>query len=175
MKKYSSRILAVDKGSFTPLIYTTFGGWGPQATAYHKRLASLISNKRNEEYHHVMNHIRTRIRFAVFECSGCDSGGAWKEEWTNTATISCLLQYDPGGNGLWMLLKLTGKWHWYETSADRRVENFLKLFLCFYQKNVFIKPFLSTFCILTFCILTFILPFFGCCGWTETLLFCGRG
>ena len=65
MSKYASRILAVDKGSFTPLIYTTFGGWGPQATAYHKKLTSLLAKKRNEEYSHVMNYIRTRIRFSL--------------------------------------------------------------------------------------------------------------
>ena len=65
MGKYTPRILAVDKGSFTPLIYTTFGGWGPQATAYHKKLATLIARKRNEEYGHVINHIRTRVRFSL--------------------------------------------------------------------------------------------------------------
>ena len=26
MRKYNSRVLAVEKGSFTPLVYTTFGG-----------------------------------------------------------------------------------------------------------------------------------------------------
>ena len=65
MRKYNSRILTVEKGSFTPLVYTTFGGWAPQAVRYHKRLAQMIAAKKNEEYHHVMNHVRTRIRFAL--------------------------------------------------------------------------------------------------------------
>ena len=65
MKKYNARILTVEKGTFTPLVYTTFGGCGPQASAYHKRLAKLISKKRNEEYHQVITHIRTRIRFSL--------------------------------------------------------------------------------------------------------------
>ena len=65
MNKYNERVLTVEKGSFTPLVYTTFGGWAPQAVRYHKRLAKLIANKRNEEYHHVINHIRTRIRFSL--------------------------------------------------------------------------------------------------------------
>ena len=65
MRKYNTRILTVEKGSFTPLVYTTFGGWAPQATKYHKQMAKLISRKRNEEYHHVMNHIRTKVRFAL--------------------------------------------------------------------------------------------------------------
>ena len=65
MKKYASRILNVEKGSFTPLVYTTYGGWGPQATAYLKRLSIMIARKRNEDYHHVISHIRTRMRFAL--------------------------------------------------------------------------------------------------------------
>ena len=65
MRKYNSRVLTVQKGTFTPLVYSTFGGCGLQAAAYHKRLAHLISAKRNEEYHHVINNIRTRIRFCL--------------------------------------------------------------------------------------------------------------
>ena len=67
MQKYGQRILTVEKGSFTPLIYTTTGGWGPQATAYLKRISTLIANKRNEDYHHVISHIRTRVRFALLK------------------------------------------------------------------------------------------------------------
>ena len=65
MRKYNSRILTVEQGTFTPLVYTTFGGCGPQATAYHKRLSELIAKKRNEDYRHVISYIRTRIRFAL--------------------------------------------------------------------------------------------------------------
>ena len=65
MIKYNSRILTVEKGTFTPLVYTSFGGCSPQATAYHKRLAQLIAKKRNEDYHRVISHIRTRIRFSL--------------------------------------------------------------------------------------------------------------
>ena len=65
MRMYNSRVMLVEKGTFTPLVYSTFGGWSPQATSYHKRLAELISRKRNEEYHHVMSHIRTKVRFSL--------------------------------------------------------------------------------------------------------------
>ena len=65
MCKYNTCVLTVEKGSFTPLVYTTFGGWAPQATKYHKQLAKLVARKRNEEYHHVMKHIRTKVRFSL--------------------------------------------------------------------------------------------------------------
>jgi len=67
MRKYNSRVLTVEKGSFTPLVYTTFGGWAPQATKYHKQLARLIAQKRNEDYHHVISHIRTKVRFSLLK------------------------------------------------------------------------------------------------------------
>merc|ERR1712002_597287 len=65
LRTYNSRVMTVERGSFTPLIYTTFGGWGPQATRYHKRLAEKIANKRNEKYSHVLSHMRTKTRFSL--------------------------------------------------------------------------------------------------------------
>ena len=59
------RILQVEKGSFTPLIYTTYGGWGPQATRYHKRLATLIAKKSKDDYSAVMSNMRVRVRFEL--------------------------------------------------------------------------------------------------------------
>ena len=38
---------------------------GPEATRYHKRVAELLAEKRGEEYSHVMNYIRTKIRFSI--------------------------------------------------------------------------------------------------------------
>ena len=64
---YNDRILHVEKGSFTPLVFTTTGGMGPEATKYHKQVARLISAKRNEEYSDVVNWIRTKVRFALLK------------------------------------------------------------------------------------------------------------
>ena len=65
MRKYNSHVLTVERGSFSPLIYTTLGGWGPQATKYHKRLAEKVSSKRGESYSDVLNHMRVRVRFSL--------------------------------------------------------------------------------------------------------------
>ncbi len=64
-RKYNSRVIAVERGSFSPLIYSTFGGWGPQATRYHKRLAEKLSEKNKESYSDVLSHMRVRIRFSL--------------------------------------------------------------------------------------------------------------
>ena len=66
-RTYNDRILQVEKGSFSPLIFSTTGGMGPESTRYHKRVAELISAKRGEVYSHVVNHIRTGIRFALLK------------------------------------------------------------------------------------------------------------
>ena len=66
---YNDRILQVEKGSFSPLIFSTTGGMGPESTKFHKKLAEKISVKRGEQYSDVVNHIRTRVRFAILRCT----------------------------------------------------------------------------------------------------------
>ena len=60
--KYGERVHNVEKASFTPRVFTTTGGMGPECTRMNKRLAELISNKTNEKYSHVVRHLRTRLR-----------------------------------------------------------------------------------------------------------------
>ena len=60
-------VIQVEKGSFTPIVFSTFGGMGIKAERYHKRLAQLISVKRNERYDAVVNYIRTRLRFCLLK------------------------------------------------------------------------------------------------------------
>ena len=65
--KYNDRIINIEKASFTPLVFTTIGGMGPECEQFNRRLAELISNKRKEKYCHVMAHLRTRLRFALLK------------------------------------------------------------------------------------------------------------
>ena len=48
------RVREVERGCFTPLVFTTGGGMAPEATVCLKRLASMLSNKREEIYSTVM-------------------------------------------------------------------------------------------------------------------------
>ena len=66
-RAYNERVLQVEKGSFTPVVGSTFGGWGKEAEKHHKRIATLIANKKNEEYTDVINYVRTRLRFSVLK------------------------------------------------------------------------------------------------------------
>ena len=65
--KYNDRILQVEKASFSPLIYTTNGGMGPECLRVNKKIAERIAEQRKEHYSKVMNHVHTRLRFALLK------------------------------------------------------------------------------------------------------------
>ena len=66
-REYNERVLQIERGSFTPIVGSTFGGWGVEADRHHKRIATLIALKKNEEYSDVINHIRTRLKFSILK------------------------------------------------------------------------------------------------------------
>ena len=66
-RSYNERIIQVEKSSFTPMVYSTLGGIGPEAEKHHKRISKLIAEKKNEEYSDISNYIRTRIRFCILK------------------------------------------------------------------------------------------------------------
>ena len=63
--QYLNRVLQVEKGSFSPLVFTTTGGMAPEATRFLKRVAEKISAKTREKYSQVVSNIRTRISFEI--------------------------------------------------------------------------------------------------------------
>ena len=62
---YSRRVLDIEHGTFTPLVFTTTGGMGNECLRYHSRLAELIAIKKGEQYAKTMSWIRCRISFAL--------------------------------------------------------------------------------------------------------------
>ena len=66
-KEYNARILEVEKGSFSPLVFTCTGGAGPEATKFIKRLALKYSEKKMERYSDVVSFLRRRFRFDILK------------------------------------------------------------------------------------------------------------
>ena len=62
---YEERIIEAEKGSFTPLIFTTSGGNGPLCRVLIKKLAERIAESKNERYEDIIYHLRVRIRFSI--------------------------------------------------------------------------------------------------------------
>ena len=67
MKKrcYNERILQLEHGTFTPLVFFVLGGVGFEGNRFLKRLNELIADKMNEHISVVTNFTRTRYCFAL--------------------------------------------------------------------------------------------------------------
>jgi len=55
----------VEHGSFTPLVFSTFGGLGREATVFHSRLADLLSKKHSTPYTKTLSLMRCSISFSL--------------------------------------------------------------------------------------------------------------
>ena len=64
-RHYNTRIMEVDQGSFTPLVFTVAGGIGGEGRAFYSRLATLLSLKNGIEKSKVTSWIRSKVNFAL--------------------------------------------------------------------------------------------------------------
>ena len=64
-REYRERILNVEHGDFTPLVFTTSGGMAPQSQIVTKRIAQRLSEKKNVSLSVVSGWLRCRISFAL--------------------------------------------------------------------------------------------------------------
>ena len=62
---YSRRVLDVEHGSFTPLIFTTTGGMGKECIRYHSSLAELLAATNGQHYSQTISWIQARTSFAL--------------------------------------------------------------------------------------------------------------
>ena len=56
-RQYEQHVQEVEHATFTPLVMSTTGGMGKTATTFYKRLASMISDKRDISYSKTVNWI----------------------------------------------------------------------------------------------------------------------
>ena len=64
---YNRRIMEVEHGTFTPLIFTTTGVMGHECTIYHKNLAEKLSVKKNERYEDIVRYLRVKLSFLALK------------------------------------------------------------------------------------------------------------
>ena len=65
-RKYQQRLLDVEMGSFTPLVFGTNCGMEADCNCFLKRLAEKLSVKNEESYHIAITWIRTLLSFEIF-------------------------------------------------------------------------------------------------------------
>ena len=57
-RQYAKRVMEIQQGTFTPLVFTTTGGMADECVKYHSKLAELIENKKGESYSSAISWIR---------------------------------------------------------------------------------------------------------------------
>ena len=63
--KYNARVIQVEHGTFTPLVFSCFGGMGFECTRFYQRLSELIAEKRNINFSVASCWIRTKLSFSL--------------------------------------------------------------------------------------------------------------
>ena len=64
-KKYNARVLNVENGTFTPLVFSVNGGMGRECKKFYSRLTEMIAEKRNISNSIATTFIRTKISFSL--------------------------------------------------------------------------------------------------------------
>ena len=62
---YNDRIINVEHGTFSPLIFSINGGMGPQAMRFSKLLCDKISYKKRQKYNDIVNFYRCKLSFLI--------------------------------------------------------------------------------------------------------------
>ena len=66
-RAYNSRILEVEHGTFTPLVFATNGIMSKECVRFHKILADKISVKSNHSYTDTINYIRQKLSYSILK------------------------------------------------------------------------------------------------------------
>ena len=64
-RAYGQRVIEVEQGSFSPLIFTPYGGTSRETEHFITTLSSKISEKRNVAHSVVTNWPRTKLSFSL--------------------------------------------------------------------------------------------------------------
>ena len=74
-RMYNHRVMTVEHGSFTPLVFSVFGTAAPECQVFIKRLLTKIAEKRQERYSDVANWVRCKLSFHCLKaCLMCLRG-----------------------------------------------------------------------------------------------------
>ena len=68
-KAYNKRVIDVEHGCFTPLVFTPYGGCGREADRCISELSHMIAKKRDICQSMVTNWLRTKISFALVKAA----------------------------------------------------------------------------------------------------------
>ena len=82
----------VDCESFTPLVFSTFGGLGKEATIFYNRLADLLSQKHSTSYNQTLSWMRCALSFSLLCSAVLAIRGSRKLQSTELPAVSTELR-----------------------------------------------------------------------------------
>ena len=65
--KYAERVVQVEKGTFTPMVFSSLGGCGVEASRLIKRMAEMLADKQSVDKAGATNLIKTKLAFSVLK------------------------------------------------------------------------------------------------------------
>ena len=65
--KYARRVIEIEHGTFTPLVFSCFGGMSRECSYFYKRLSERIAEKRDISVSEATCFIRTKINFSLIK------------------------------------------------------------------------------------------------------------
>ena len=66
-RNYNRRIMNIEVGTFTPLVFSTSGGMGNECSIFHKDIAERLAIKTGERYEKVISTIRCKLSFLTLK------------------------------------------------------------------------------------------------------------
>ena len=64
---YNERVLNIEHGSFTPLVFSANGGMARECSKFYARLSELLSTKRSQHYSVISAWVRRKITFSLMK------------------------------------------------------------------------------------------------------------
>ena len=82
-REYGERVLNVEHGSFTPLVFSCLGGMSVECSHFYNRIADKISEKRDINTSKGRAWIRTKLSFCLLRSTHlCIRGSRTKRQFT---------------------------------------------------------------------------------------------
>ena len=100
-RQYSRRVLEVEQGTFTPLVFTSTGGMADECKRFHSRLAELLALKKGDDYATTISWIRAKVSFAILRSALlCLRGTRSKRKAANISDIDITSESAQANNSL---------------------------------------------------------------------------
>ena len=66
-RNYNRRIMEIEHGTFTPLVFSVSGGMDMECSMFHKNVAERLAIKTGERYEKIISTIRCKLSFLILK------------------------------------------------------------------------------------------------------------